>query len=94
MELRSFKLRLRDSHVRVVPKTDARGCPFSGPGADLFGADAAEAFRLAAPLCDLLIARGADAHALSDDKSTPAMLAFARGFTDLGTKLAAVSDDE
>ena len=56
MELRSFKLRLRDAHVRVVPKTDAAGCPFSGPGADLFGADAAGAFRAAGPLLDALIA--------------------------------------
>jgi hypothetical protein len=55
VELRSFKLRLRDTHVRVVPKTDAQGCSFSGPGADLFGADATEAFRLAAPLVDLLV---------------------------------------
>ena len=46
------------------------------------------------PLCDLLIARGADAHAVSDDKSTPAMLAIARGFAELGAKLAAVSDDD
>ena len=45
------------------------------------------------PLCDLLIARGAEAHVLSDDKSTPAMLALARGFSELGTKLAAFSDD-
>ena len=37
MELRSFKLRLADEHVRVVPKTDAAGCPFSGPGVDLYG---------------------------------------------------------
>ena len=45
------------------------------------------------PLCDLLIARGADTHGLSDDKSTPAMLAIARGFPELGSKLAATSDD-
>ncbi len=44
-------------------------------------------------LCDLFIARGADAHALSDDRSTPAMLAFARGFTELGAKLAAVDTE-
>ncbi len=56
MELRSFKLRLRDTHVRVVPKTDALGCPFSGPGVDLFGAEATLAIRLAAPLLDALVA--------------------------------------
>lgn len=50
MELRSFKLRIADRHVRVVPRTDARGCPFSGPGVDLRGADADDAFRAAAPL--------------------------------------------
>jgi ankyrin repeat protein len=44
-------------------------------------------------LCDLLIARGADAHARSADKSTPAMLAIARGFPELGAKLAAVPND-
>ncbi|MFT3774191.1 MAG: hypothetical protein QM820_53185 [Minicystis sp.] len=36
--------------MRAVPKTDAHGCPFSGPGVDLRGADAEEAFRAAAPL--------------------------------------------
>jgi hypothetical protein len=50
MHLRSFKLRLADRHVRIVPKTDATGCPFAGPGVDLFDEAAAEAFRLAAPL--------------------------------------------
>jgi hypothetical protein len=39
------------------------------------------------------MARGADAHALSDDTSTPAMLAIARGFPELGARLAAVSVD-
>ena len=41
------------------------------------------------PLCELFLTRGANVHALSNNKSTPAMLAFARGFTDLGTKLTA-----
>ena len=50
MHLRSFKLRLADGHVRIVPKSDAAGCPFSGPGDDLFGEAAEEAFRLAVPL--------------------------------------------
>ena len=36
---------------------------------------------------------GADAHALSNDESTPAMRACARGFPDLGTKLAAVDTE-
>jgi hypothetical protein len=50
VHLRSFKLRLADGHVRIVPKTDAVGCPFAGPGVDLLGDAAEEAFRLAAPL--------------------------------------------
>ncbi len=50
MELRSFKLRLADAHVRIVPATDDAGCPFAGPGVDLRGASAAEAFRVAGPL--------------------------------------------
>jgi hypothetical protein len=50
VRLRSFKLRLADAHARVVPETDAAGCPFSGPGVDLRGAAAEEAFRLATPL--------------------------------------------
>lgn len=54
MELRSFKLRLADGHARVVPRTDARGCPFSGPGVDLRGEEAADAFRAAAPLIAVL----------------------------------------
>lgn len=54
LALRSFKLRLADGHARVVPKTDARGCPFSGPGVDLRGEAAAEAFAAAAPLVDAL----------------------------------------
>lgn len=48
--LRSFKLRLADRHVRIVPETDAAGCPFAGPGVDLFGEAADHAFHLAGPL--------------------------------------------
>ncbi len=40
MRLRSFKLRFSDVHVRIVPATDALGCPFAGPGVDLRGDDA------------------------------------------------------
>lgn len=50
MRLRSFKLRFADEHVRIVPATDAAGCPFSGPGVDLRGEPAARAFALAEPL--------------------------------------------
>lgn len=40
MRLSSFKLRFQDTHVRIVPETDAEGCPFAGPGVDLRGDDA------------------------------------------------------
>jgi hypothetical protein len=53
----SFKLRFFAQHVRVVPATDSRGCPFAGPGVDLFGEAAAEAFALAAPILGWLVAR-------------------------------------
>jgi hypothetical protein len=55
VELSSFKLRIADGHVRVVPKTDACGCPFSGPGVDLRGEEAARAFAAAAPLVAALM---------------------------------------
>jgi hypothetical protein len=41
----------------VVPATDAEGCPFAGPGVDLFGASAEEAFALARPILGWLEAR-------------------------------------
>ena len=37
MRLRSWKLRFMDTHVRIVPDTDAKGCAFKGPGVDLRG---------------------------------------------------------
>jgi hypothetical protein len=54
VRLRSFKLRFADTHVRIVPATDARGCPFSGPGVDLRGEAAARALALGEPLVTLL----------------------------------------
>jgi hypothetical protein len=53
----SFKLRFFARHVRVVPRADARGCAFAGPGVDLFGEAAGEAFALAAPVLAWLAAR-------------------------------------
>lgn len=57
MTVRSFKLRFRDRHVRIVPATDAGGCPFSGPGVDLLGPAALRAFELAEPMLGWLRAR-------------------------------------
>ncbi|MGO8999250.1 MAG: hypothetical protein ACLQVI_38485 [Polyangiaceae bacterium] len=50
LPIASFKLRFIAKHVRVVPAADARGCPFQGPGVDLFGEAAQEAFDLARPI--------------------------------------------
>jgi hypothetical protein len=52
--LRSFKLRFADTHVRVVPATDGAGCPFSGPGVDLRGEEAARALSLGEALVSIL----------------------------------------
>ncbi|HVK62861.1 MAG TPA: hypothetical protein VM694_00210 [Polyangium sp.] len=54
MQIRSFKLRVADRHVRVVPKTDAEGCPFAGPGVDLRGERAAQALAAAGPFFEAL----------------------------------------
>ncbi len=43
-----------------------------------------------APLCDLLIARGAKPHATMTDGTTPAQLATARGHTELAEKLIGI----
>jgi hypothetical protein len=77
MELRSFKLRLADIHVRVVPKTDAQGCPFSGPGVDLRGQAAEEVFHAAAPLVAALatIEPGIVARSLAVDLERPRVTA-------------------
>jgi len=56
VRIRSFKLRFTDGHARVVPATDDAGCPFQGPGVDLRGERAEEAFRQAKPLVDALSA--------------------------------------
>ena len=53
----SFKLQIAEGRARIVPARDASGCPFSGPGVDLLGDDAREAFALAAPVLAWLEAR-------------------------------------
>lgn len=54
MELRSFKLRIWDRHVWIVPALDHHGCAFSGPGVTLRGADADAMFERARPLLTTL----------------------------------------
>jgi len=74
--LRSFKLRIADGHARAVPKTDARGCPFSGPGVDLRGVEAQAAFDAAKPLFDALleVEPGVTLRSLSVDFERPRVL--------------------
>jgi hypothetical protein len=50
VDVASFKLRLVDRRVRVVPRHGNDGCPFAGPGVDLLGADAELAIAAAGPL--------------------------------------------
>ena len=57
LPIASYKLRFFDTHVRVVPLRDARGCAFAGPGVDLRGDDARAIFELAQSLLDVLAAR-------------------------------------
>lgn len=77
MRIRSFKLRLADGHVRIVPATDATGCPFAGPGVDLFAGAAGEAFRLAGPLLAALaeIEPGIAVRSLAVDLEKPRLTA-------------------
>ena len=75
--LRSFKLRIADRHVRIVPARDERGCPFSGPGVDLRGDEAERAIATAAPLLDALRALepGIVIRSVSIDLERPRLLA-------------------
>jgi hypothetical protein len=81
VHLRSFKLRLADGHVRIVPETDAEGCPFAGPGVDLFGEEAARAFDLASPLLAVLATfePGIAVRSLAIDLERPRLTATLHG---------------
>jgi len=57
LPLASFKLRFHDVHVRAVPRLDAEGCPFRGPGVDLRGEAARAVLEAAAPMLAWLDAR-------------------------------------
>jgi hypothetical protein len=77
LALRSFKLRMWDRHAWIVPATDARGCPFGGPGVTLRGEPADLAFAHAAPLLAALRAfePGIEIRSLSVDLERPRILA-------------------
>jgi hypothetical protein len=69
LTIRSFKLRFRDRHVRVVPSIDPKGCAFSGPGVDILGDEALSVLAEATPMLDLLrsLEPGIDVRSLSLD---------------------------
>jgi hypothetical protein len=75
--LRSFKLRIADRHVRIVPVQDERGCPFSGPGVDLRGEDAERAIVAGEPITNALRALepGIVIRSVSIDFERPRLLA-------------------
>ena len=76
IELRSYKIRFHDRHVRAVPKTGLDGCPFAGPGVDLRGDDADAVISAAVPLVAWLTARepGVVVRSISIDKQAPRAL--------------------
>jgi hypothetical protein len=57
LAIASFKLHLVGPRVRIVPRRDASGSPFAGPGIDLVGAEAATAIAVAQPIMAWLQAR-------------------------------------
>jgi hypothetical protein len=75
--LRSFKLRIADRHVRIVPAKDAQGCPFSGPGVDLRGEEAERAIAAGEPIASALCAMepGIVIRSVSIDFERPRLLA-------------------
>lgn len=50
LPLVSYKIRFRDPHVRAVPAFGLDGAPFTGPGVDLRGPDAAAAIAGCSPV--------------------------------------------
>lgn len=77
MRLRSFKLRIFDNHVWIVPAVGNDGCVFAGPGVTLRGDEAHEAFALALPLLEALarFEPGITVRAMSVDLERPRLLA-------------------
>lgn len=57
LPLASYKIHVRERRVRAVPEVGLDGSPFSGPGVDLLGADAAAAIEAARPIVAWLDAR-------------------------------------
>lgn len=77
MQIASFKLRVADVHVRIVPDVGDDGCPFLGPGVDVRGPDARAILDAAAPLLRALteMEPGVVVRSLSVDRRRPRVLA-------------------
>jgi hypothetical protein len=76
LPLASFKLQFGEERIRIVPLTGLDGCPFSGPGVDLVGAEARPLLALAQPVLDWFSARepGITVRSLSIDLATGRVL--------------------
>lgn len=57
LRLASYKIHVRERRVRAVPELALDGSPFSGPGVDLLGEDAAAVIEAARPVVAWLDAR-------------------------------------
>jgi hypothetical protein len=77
IDLRSYKIRFHDRHVRAVPRTGLDGCPFAGPGVDLRAEEADAVIAAAAPVVAWLTERepGVVVRSISIDKDAPRALA-------------------
>lgn len=77
MQIASFKLRVADVHVRIVPDVGDDGCPFGGPGVDVHGPDARAILDAAGPLLGALteMEPGVVVRSLSVDRRRPRVLA-------------------
>lgn len=77
MQIASFKLRVADVHVRIVPDVGDDGCPFAGPGVDVRGPDARAILDAAGSLLRALtdMEPGVVVRSLSVDRRRPRVLA-------------------
>lgn len=69
LSIRSWKALFVEHRIRIVPRLDAEGRPFSGPGADVLGDEARSLLAALAPVVDWFAARdpGAAVRSVSFD---------------------------
>src|SRR5262249_28269367 len=81
LPIASFKLHFEEEHVRALPAKNEEGGLFEGPGVDLRGDAAREAFAAAAPLLAWIESRepGARVRSLSMDLASGRVLATLAG---------------